>query len=420
MKKILNFFFSKKSIIRKIFFTLFVILIYIIGTRIYIPSLSREQYFSLKIYQIFRDILKIDIFGENSRPLCLLSLGIMPYVTSSIIMQFAVKFIPFLKELEEQGEKGKQKINLMTRFLTILFALIQGFSVILRTKIFNIKEDKQIILKVLFFLIAGVFICIWLSDLATSRGLGNGVSLLIVIGISKEIFNTFKKIIYLDNNELSIYLKLFIVFLFLFLLILTVILCSAYLKIPIKYAYKNNIEKVEQNIPLKINTAGVLPIILANSVINVIYVISSFLKTDSFFRKIENIFFQSRFNYLGLGFFIYLLLIMFFSFFSVFITVNPNDIAENLSRKNAFLENTKPGKETVEKLTKELLRVVFIGTFFLTMLAALPDLMGHLFDIQKYIKLSGTSFIIIVGVSIEYVENIMTKTDIKTLYNELF
>lgn len=271
-----------------------------------------------------------------------------------------------------------------------------------------------------FFLIVGVFICIWLADLVTSKGIGNGISLLIVIGISKELFNTFKNLLYVNNKFLSIYLKILICFLFLFLLILTVILCSAYLKIPIKYAYKKNIQDIEQNIPLKINTAGVLPIILANTIISIIPTISVFTKENSFFKKIEKNFFESRFNYLGIGFYIYLLLIIFFSFFSVFITINPNDVAEHLSKKDAFLENIKPGKQTVYKITGELLKISIIGTVFLTILAALPDLIGYFFNIQQYIRFSGTSFIIIVGVSIEYVENIMTKTNVKNFYNKLF
>ncbi|KAB8121967.1 MAG: preprotein translocase subunit [Candidatus Phytoplasma cynodontis] len=424
MSKIINFFFNRKKIIKKIFLTLIVVFIYIIGTRIYIPVLTKDQYFLLifkeKMSKSFVDMFNMNILGENSRSLCLLSLGIIPYITSSIIMQFAVKFLPFLKELNEQGERGKKKISLITRCLTIIFAIGQGLSLILRTGIINFKENKIVCLKIIFFLIVGVFICIWLADLVTSKGIGNGISLLIVIGISKELFNTFKNLLYVNNKFLSIYLKILICFLFLFLLILTVILCSAYLKIPIKYAYKKNIQDIEQNIPLKINTAGVLPIILANTIISIIPTISVFTKENSFFKKIEKIFFESRFNYLGIGFYIYLLLIIFFSFFSVFITINPNDVAEHLSKKDAFLENIKPGKQTVYKITGELLKISIIGTVFLTILAALPDLIGYFFNIQQYIRFSGTSFIIIVGVSIEYVENIMTKTNVKNFYNKLF
>jgi preprotein translocase subunit SecY len=423
MKKIINFFFNKKNTIKKIFFTLIVILIYIIGTRIYVPFLTQEQYNLLiskeKLSKSLKNIFNINILGESSRPLCLLSLGVIPYITSSIVIQFATKVLPFLKEWQEQGEKGKQKINLVTRCLTFLFAIGQGLSLILRTNIFNFQTNKQIIIQTLFFLLAGVFICIWLADIVTSRGLGNGISLLIVIGISKDFFNTIKNLLYIDSQTLSLINKIFIIFLFLILLILTVILCSTYLKIPIKYAYKKNINEIEQNIPLKINTAGVLPIILANTLISIIPTISIFTKENSLFRQFEKIFFESRFNYLGLGFFIYLLLICFFSFFSVFMTINPNDLSEHLSKQDAFLENVKPGSQTVYKITHELLNISIIGTFFLTLLAALPDIIGYYFNIQHYIKFGGTSLIIIVGVSMEFVSNITTKTNIKTLYNKL-
>nr|WAQ93409.1 SecY [16SrIV (Coconut lethal yellows group)] len=417
MKKIINFFLNKKDIIKKIFFTLFIIFVYVGGSNIYIPFLPVRKYELIISHQKLPFLF--GFLGEHFNTLCLLSLGVMPYITSSIFVQIMQKFFLPLKEWSEQGEKGKYKTSIFTRILTFFFAIAQSLALILNSKVFYPQDDWFLILQTLFFLIVGAFICIWLSDLITSKGIGNGVSLLLVLSISKEVFNLFK---FLIKGDGSMYIadRIIILFLFLLLLILTVILSSSYLNIPIHYTTKvNNDNKIERNIPIKVNVVGVLPIILANTLLNVIPIFSVFFNKDSFFNKFAKLFVESR-HYLGIGFFIYLLLIILFSFFTVFMIIQPNEIAESLSKQDAFLESVKPGKETVYKITYELFRVTIVGTILLTLLSASPDLIGYFFSIPKNFKFGGTSLLIIVGVVFDFIQRITSKTNIQQMYDKLF
>nr|BBA46855.1 protein translocase subunit SecY [Candidatus Phytoplasma noviguineense] len=415
MKKIINFFFNKKNIIKKFFFTLVIIFLYVLGTQIYIPFLSESKYEKL----IFNKQITVlfGFLGENFNTLCLLSLGIMPYITASIVMQFVRKIFVSIKEWEEQGEKGKYKINVATRILTLFFALTQGLALIINSKVFNFQTDEMFaIIQTLFFLVVGVFICIWLADLITAKGIGNGISLLIVVNISKEVFNTFQFLLF---GQIVLLKRLFILLLFIILLILTVILSSSYLKIPIYYASNKNNDKIERNIPIKVNTSGVLPIILASTLLNIFPIINIFFNKNNRIHQFTTFFIESRQN-LGLGFFIYLLLIALFACFSAFMTISPNEIAQHLSKQDAYLENIKPGPQTVYKITQEVFKVTVLGTIFLTLLAATPDIIGYFFEIQRNIKFGGTGLLIIVGVGVEFIQCINAKTNLKQMYDKLF
>nr|ACO54542.1 truncated preprotein translocase [Candidatus Phytoplasma vitis] len=168
MTRLINFLVDKKKTIKKIFFTLFIILVYVIGTRIYIPFLDKSYYSPSKLPP---DLKFLESIFSSNPSLCILSLGVMPYVTASIVIQLSQKVFPFMKEWQEQGEKGKRKINIWTRILTILLSLGHGWTFI------QIESpsllSSNFIFRTLFFLTVGVFISVWLADLITSKGLGN-------------------------------------------------------------------------------------------------------------------------------------------------------------------------------------------------------------------------------------------------------
>nr|UWU45082.1 protein translocase [Candidatus Phytoplasma aurantifolia] len=420
MKILLSFIKDKRHIINKIFLTLFIIFIYVIGLKIYIPCIPLNI---LRFSQIQKALSRdISIFNSYM-PIYLLSLGVMPYITSSIIIQIASKIFPSLKEWNEQGSIGKYKINFITRLLTLIIALGQGLSSVIRSRMFDIAQQKFLVLQVVFFLIVGSFICIWLSDLITNKGIGNGVSIFLVISISENLSKSFKYL-WLNDNFFSLSKKILISLSFLILLILTIILCSSYLKIPINYATHKKHDKIQNHIPLKINTSGILPIILANTFLNILPTIGAFLLEDNTFKKFTRQLQESQYYYLGLGFFIYLLLILLFSFFSVFIMLDPHEIANHLSKQDAYLDGVKPGQETVYKITQKVFKVTLMGAFSLTMLAALPDIINFLLfnksDRLSTFNLGGTSLIIVVGVAIEIVQKITTSTNVDKLYNKLF
>ncbi|MDV3196392.1 MAG: preprotein translocase subunit SecY, partial [Candidatus Phytoplasma stylosanthis] len=384
MKKIISFLLDKKNIIKKIIFTLIIVFIYVIGREIPIPFLEKEYYQRINFFKNVKDDDSFNLFSSffNMNSLNIFVLGISPYITASIIVQFAQKVLPSLKEWFNQGEKGKYKINLVTRGLTFFFALGQGW-MILKQQTISFENNKSSIFISLYFLIVGTFICIWLSDLITSKGIGNGVSILIVVGISDKLFSTFKFLLNLDVKAISMSLimtKILILFLFLILLILTVFLTLGYLKIPINYAINKNNDRLDKYIPIKLNIAGILPIILAEVFLNITQYIKMFEN-----KKINNFisFFEKPRYDLGISFFLYLLLIILFSFFTSFITINPYDISEHLSKQNAYLKNIKPGFPTVKKITHEMFKIIFIGTIFLTLLSAAPDIINFFLILFK-------------------------------------
>ncbi|MDV3198125.1 MAG: preprotein translocase subunit SecY [Vigna little leaf phytoplasma] len=412
---------AKKNIFKRFFFTLIIIFLYVIGTNIPIPCLTKEQ--QENISPIF------GIFSTNSNyPLSLLSLGIIPYITSSIIMQFASKIFSFLKEWEEQGDKGKYKLNLTSRFLTLFLSCGYGIAMVSSSagwfKLTSQKLSNIVILEVIFFLVVGVFICIWLADLITAKGIGNGVSILIAINISQEVFNTFS-FLFNKENPIAFLPKFLILCCFLLLLILTIILCSAYLKIPIfYYTSKSNDAKIDKNIPFKLNTTGVLPVILANSFMSIFNIVSQLSVEDGNFKKfVDRFLLISTRQNLGFSFFLYLSFILLFSVFSIFMVINPHAVSEHLSKQDAYIEGIKPGEDTTFKITSELFKVNLISSVLLTLIAAIPDLvsfcMSRLYNIPMP-KLGGTSLLIIVGVALECIQRMNVKTHLPSMYQNLF
>nr|ADO33788.1 protein translocase [Candidatus Phytoplasma fraxini] len=416
MIKLISLLSNKKKIIKKILFTLVIIFIYFIGTQIFIPFHEKLEY---NIYNKLNFNNKNNFFSlfDNSNSLTLLSLSVFPYVTASIIVQLGQKILPFLIEWQEQGEKGKYKINIVTRILTILIALGQSWTIIKRCLVY----DPNYIFIDLFFLVVGVFICIWFADLITSKGLGNGISILIAIGISDKLYKTFSYLFDFQEHKDVLVIHLLIIFSFLCLLILTIILSLAYLKIPIHYAVDKKNDKIDNYIPFKLNTSGILPIILADTFLHIPSYIQLLFNDNAGINNFANAFYKSN-SELGVYFFLYLLLILLFSFFASFRAINPKDVAEHLSKQNAYLKDVKPGAPTVKKITHEIFKLTCIGSLFLTLLAACPQIInyfvGH--DISKNIEFGGTSFLIIVGVAIESIQNLKTNDDVKKQYNTFF
>nr|ATY46544.1 translocation protein ['Prunus avium' virescence phytoplasma] len=415
MTKLINFLVDKKKIINKIFFTLFIIFIYVIGTSIYIPFLSKSEYQAISVLRQLGSSFNKSLLSNNNS-LCILSLGVIPYVTASIVIQLSQKVFTFMKEWQEQGEKGKRKINIVTRVLTIFLSLGHGWA-LCQTEKFVL--GPSLLFSTLFFLTVGVFISIWLADLITSKGLGNGISILIAVGMVDKLFKTFKYL--LSNSNGFETQRILILISYFVLLILTIILSSAYLKIPINYAINRNNDKIDKYIPIKLNTSGILPIILADTLLNVIQQISMLFSKNGKVNEYIGIFVESR-SELGIYFFVYILIIMLFSFFSSFMTINPKDVAEHLSKQNAYLKDVQPGLPTVKKIVREMFKITFLGSCFLTLLASTPDIINYLAGstISQNIPFGGTSLLIIVGVALESIQDMKAKNNVKRTYNKFF
>nr|AEY68238.1 SecY [Candidatus Phytoplasma phoenicium] len=436
MKTIMSYFISQKKNIHKILFTLIIIFVYVIGTNIPVPCLDSKTYKAIKFWSSIRYQILNFGFGKDKTkfPFAILSLGVMPYITTSIILQLANKIVPFLKEWGGHGEKGKYKLNLFSRFITLILSFGYGLSITSQLKHNRLLSENTSLmqLKVTFFLVVGVFICIWLADLITAKGIGNGISILIAINISKEVYNTFN-FLYAppEDYALTIWSRCAILSYLLCLLVLTIILCSAYLKIPILY-YTINVNtiheaKIDKHIPFKISSAGVLPVILATSLMNMFDMISVFLSSNSNLKNIIDSYLSaSKRPELGVSFFLYLSFILLFSVFSMFMVINPRDVTEHLSKQDAYIEGIKPGEETLHKITDELFKITLIGAIFLTLLAAMPDILNWFYkwfydqNLPQNMQFGGTSLLIIVGVALECVQRMNTKTHLTSMYNKLF
>ncbi|MFP7699370.1 MAG: preprotein translocase subunit SecY [Candidatus Phytoplasma pyri] len=406
MLKKIKLIFKSKLILRFVF-TLFIIFVFILGRSIQIPFLGPQ------IKKIFDDIYKtllnsFQLINFDLKSLNLLSLSIYPYITVSIFIQLVQKLIPYLKEWREQGEIGQQKLNRLTRFLAILLAFFQSYLMINK---YNIEFKDKIYIS--FFLATGTAISIWLSDLITAKGIGNGTSILIMVGMSNAVFTTFQKIFEFWPIKKIQFFSLF--FLLLFILISTIIIYLAVLKIPIIYPNKQS--QVENYIPLKINVPGVLPIILT-STLQAFFMF--FINNISFFNKLSYkdkiIEFISMSNSLGIIFFVCLMI--FFSFLTSFVIVNINDISEHLSKQDAYIENCRPGKQTTEKISYDFFRITLIGVLFMVFLFILPLLISKFFNFTEF-KIGGTGFLIIVGVSIETLQQISSTAN-KEDYARIF
>lgn len=410
----------KNQLMTRILFTFFIIVVFIVGRNIPIPFLPDNIKQELDVFKKLKDIDLVPI-GFFYDSLNLLSLSIYPYLTVSIFMQLAQKLVPYLKELREQGEIGRHKLNRFTRCSAILLAFVQSY-IMLTTK-FSMNTSAQFCDKLLisFFLTSGTAICIWFADLITSKGVGNGFSLLIMVGISKGVIKILQTM-YKWFNDSNFQLFFSVFFLLFFILVTTIIVYLAYLKIIIVYSNKRG--QVDNYIPLKINSSGVLPIILVSTLQSFFAflweICQSYITFDEpIKRSIENFIFMRNENALGFIFFVFLIIL--FSFFIAFLTVNPNDIAEHLSKQDAYIENVRPGKKTINKISYDLFRITVLGVFFMILLFSLPKLIPLLGSHPNTLPLQigGTSFLIIVGVAIETLQQISSTAN-KENYSQIF
>jgi preprotein translocase subunit SecY len=338
------------------------------------------------------------------------ALGIMPYITASIILQLLTVAVPYFQKMQKEGESGRKKINQITRVLTILVCLAQSVTYIAGT----IPADAIMVDSTLFtiysviILTAGTIFCMWLGERITEKGIGNGISMLIMIGIiSRFPAALFSEAIARNMGGALIFLAEII---FLFVVVMGVImLTQATRRIPVQYAKQVVGNKVyggqRQYIPLKINAAGVMPIIFAQSLMFLPSMIAQVMSTDS---DIANYIVTTFGNYISWQYnLVFALLIIVFSFFYTAISVSPNQIAEDLKRNGGFIPGIKPGAQTSEFIDLVLTRITLPGAIFLAIIAILPAFAGLLGVKREFAYFyGGTSLLIVVGVVLDTLQQI--------------
>ena len=386
---------TNKDLRQRIGFTLLALLIFVVGVNVRVPG-TTDYTGSLGFLEIVNAMS-----GGALRNFSIFALGVMPYISASIIMQLLqMDIIPYFSELKNEGPVGRQKINKITRYMGIIFAFIQGFAYSFMMMKTATAFDR---LYISLILTAGTAFLLWLGDQVTQKGLGNGTSLIIMAGILIEIPNTFiitfQELI-LNGSNVGIGSLLFAAFVLIYVLIIVgvIFVQEAERKITIQYANKSTIVSGNRSyMPVKINSAGVVPVIFASSLLAIPATIAQFVQNEGFVNFVNNYLTYTK----PVGFVIYMLLIYFFAYIYTFIQIKPEELAKNLNEAGGFIPGVRPGKDTEKYITKVLTRLTLVGGLFIAVIAALPIVFSALTNLSTAASIGGTSLLIVVGVALE-------------------
>ena len=391
---------SNKDLRKRIYFTLAVLALFGLGTNIMVPGAK-----SITSKLGFIDLLNL-MSGGGLRTFSIFSLGVMPYITASILTQLLqMDVIPYFKELKEQGATGRQVINKINRYLGILFAFIQGY---IYAVAFMQMTDTVMVVKTTIILTAGTALLLWLADEVTKKGLGNGVSLFIMAGIVNSLPTTFKSaftsLIQSSSIPQTLGIILFIVFILTYLIILIGVVFTeiSQRRIPIQHSSRtdSSYNKEQAYLPLKLNSASVMPVIFASAITSIPSLIATFLKNDAFTQFCEKYIVYTT----PTGFALYIILIFAFGYVYTLMELNPKEMSENLDKSRAFIPGITPGDKTQAYLKGTLTRLSVSGSLFLAVLAAIPVIFSWISsaaNLSSQVTLGGTGLLIVVGVALE-------------------
>ncbi len=390
---------SNKDLRKRIYFTLFCLAVFCFGSNITVPWTSlkngMEELGFLEIFNLMA--------GGGLKQFSIFALGVSPYITAQIITQLLqMDIIPYFKELKEQGYTGKQKINKITRYLGILFAFIQGF---VFTIAYSGTTDVFTILKTTVVFTAGTSLLLWIGDQITKYGIGNGMSLLIMAGILQQLPTTFAtafdSLVLAETFNTVVGSLLFGSFVIIYLLIIVgmVWIQLAERRIPIQYANRtNSAYGGHQNfLPIKINAAGVIPVIFATTLITIPVTIVNLIDKQGAIDFVNKYIVYTSFT----GFILYVILIFFFGYFYTFLQMNPEEMSKNLSKSGAYIPGVRPGNDTIEYVSNVLSKLTIVGSLFLVIIAGLPILFSNFSGLPETVTIGGTGLLIVVGVAIE-------------------
>ncbi len=412
--------FFKNKITIMLLFTALFLLIYRLGVFIQLPFIDRDFYTDISSSMFgFLDVFSGGALSNFS----ILALGISPYITSSIIIQLLkMDIIPVLKEWDEEGETGKQKLNQLTKYLALGLAFVQsltltvGISVTYENTLFIAGTDVTPFLFVYLAIVAtaGTAFVLWLAEKITQKGIGNGTSMIIVAGILAsypEMFSELiKKYLTQGGGKASNIITFFVVLiLFIAIIVGVVYMEAAQRKVPIQYANRPATSafrgKHDSNIPIKLNSASVIPVIFAGTLMSIPTTIVNFMDETNTTYWIKEIFSYTK----PIGFVLYIILIFVFSFFYSFLQMDPDKMSENLQKQNAYIPGIRPGAETASYISRLMFKITMLGATYLAIIAAIPIVMSLIFDLPPSFQIGGTSLIIVVGVATETVKQLKTE-----------
>lgn len=393
---------------KRILMTFLLLAVYRVGTHVPTPGIDTKalaEFFAeargslLGLFDLFA--------GGALSNLSVFALGIMPYISASIILQLLVVVVPHLEKLSKEGEAGRRKITQYTRYGTVLLSLIQGLGIAVGLESMAGPSGASIVLEpgwsfrimTVITLTAGTSFIMWLGEQITERGIGNGISLIIFAGIvcrgPTAVANTLRLV---STGEMGIFVMLAILILMLAVVGVIVFVEGAQRKIPVQYAKRVVGRKVyggqTTHLPLKLNTAGVIPPIFASSIIMFPATIANFVP-HPWMKEVANYLMPGRLVYELL----YVAFIVFFCYFYTAVVFNPADVAENMKKYGGFVPGIRPGKKTAEYIDNVLSRLTFSGAIYVSAVCVLPSILIGYFNVPFYF--GGTALLIVVGVALD-------------------
>ena len=382
----------------RILFTLGALLIFVVGTGIQIPG-TADVAGSLGFLEL------INVMGGGAlKQFSIFALGVMPYITASIIVELLqMDIIPYFSELKKQGPVGRQKLNQITRYMGIIFAFIEGFA--FAFAFLGSGKSTLDYMYVATVMTAGTAFLLWLGDQITQKGIGNGISLIIMAGIISTLptmfLTAFKELIIESGLALPLGILSFVGFVIVYFLIIigVIFVENSERKIAIQYANKTTsaFGANQSYMPIKINSAGVVPVIFASSLLAIPATIAQFVKNTGFTN-----FVNKYLNYTTpVGFLVFVVLIYFFAYFYTFLQLKPDELAKNLQENGGFIPGVRPGKDTEKYISNILSKLTIVGGLFLVIISGLPIVFSNVTKLPSSITIGGTSLLIVVGVALE-------------------
>lgn len=383
---------KNRDLLKRILFTLAALFVFKIGTSIIVPGVNANTS-GMKFLEIL-DAMSGGAFNKAS----IFALGVSPYITAQIAIQLlSADIVPYLSELKKQGGVGRKKINQITRIVGIALAFLQGY---LYSYAYIGNGTAMDYMLYSLILTAGTALLMWIADQITVKGIGNGMSLIIMAGIISVLPSMFKNlwVELFTKGFLGIMIFLAFILVFVAIIIGVIYIESAERRIPIQYANKSTSSLGKQTyIPFKLNSSGVMPVIFASALLSIPQILASVIKKEGF-----TLFVQKYLTYTnGIGLIIYIVLIFVFAYFYTFMQLKPSEMSENLNKNGGYIPGIRPGKDTTEYVKTVLKRITIVGATFLTVLSILPILFDKFSNLTTPITISGTGLLIVVGVALE-------------------
>ena len=390
---------KNKDLRKKILFTFFALFVFKLGTAIVIPGINQASLGTKSLG--FMELLDVMGGGALSN-YSIFALGVGPYITASIIIQLLeMDIVPYLSELAKQGGTGRAKLNQITRIAGIILAFLQGyffsFTYIGNGTVMDYMQFSIV-------LTAGSCFVLWLGDQITQKGIGNGISIIIMAGIVSSMPTMFKTAFtgFIGGSGDVAGIIMFILYVIVYLAIIVGIIFieSSERRINVQYSTKTVSSAYGGNqnyVPFKLNSAGVIPVIFASALISIPGVVATFINKAAFTDFVTKWITMTS----PTGFVLYILFIFAFAYFYTFMQIKPKDMAENLQKNGGYIPGIRPGEETVDYITSVLKRLTVFGAIGLAILAALPVIFGFVTKLPSSVTIGGTGLLIVVGVSLE-------------------